>query len=84
MNYEFELAGTGNTQPLAAGSLESAQAAVAARYWGIVWADQPDADGLNDGGEQCWRLLAWASEEDAEDDCGERAFGQLTWIGGAR
>ena len=36
-----------------------------------------DADGQNDDGEQCYRLLFWENEDDAEDDAGQLAIAQL-------
>lgn len=42
-----------------------------------------DADGKNDDGEQCYRMLYWATEEDAKDDPGLDAIGQLCKVGDA-
>jgi phage head maturation protease len=36
-----------------------------------------DAAGKNDDGEQCYRMLFWASESDAENDAGEKSVCQL-------
>jgi hypothetical protein len=36
-----------------------------------------DADGKNDDGEQCYRMLFWANESDAESDSGEKSICQL-------
>lgn len=44
--------------------------------WGGAW----DADGVNEDGFPCERLLVWASEEDAENDAGEKALAQLTVV----
>jgi hypothetical protein len=40
-----------------------------------------DADGKNDDGEQCYRMLFWASEEDSENDSGENSICQLCKVG---
>lgn len=40
-----------------------------------------DADGQNDDGEQCFRMLYWASENDAENDAGEKSICQLCKVG---
>ncbi len=40
-----------------------------------------NADGKNDDGEQCYRMLYWATEEDAEDDPGVNSIGQLCKVG---
>ena len=40
-----------------------------------------DADGENDEGEQCYRMLYWASESDAENDPGANAICQLCKVG---
>lgn len=36
-----------------------------------------DADGATDDGRQCERILIWASEEDSENDAGEKSLAQL-------
>ncbi len=41
-----------------------------------------DADGQNDDGEQCYRMLFWANESDAENDPGVNAICQLCKVGG--
>jgi hypothetical protein len=41
-----------------------------------------DADGTNDDGEQCYRMLFWANESDAENDPGVNAICQLCKVGG--
>jgi len=40
-----------------------------------------DADGENDDGEQCYRMLFWAHESDAENDPGANAICQLCKVG---
>ena len=40
-----------------------------------------DADGTNDDGEQCYRMLFWAREADAENDPGANAICQLCKVG---
>lgn len=40
-----------------------------------------DADGQNDDGEQCYRILFWANEDDAENDAGEKSIAQLCKVG---
>lgn len=36
-----------------------------------------DANGKNDDGDQCWRMLFWASESDSQNDDGKNAVCQL-------
>ena len=43
----------------------------------LVNGDDWDANGENDEGEQCWRMLYWANESDAENDAGANAICQL-------
>jgi len=40
-----------------------------------------DADGENEDGEQCYRMLFWASESDAINDAGAKAICQLCKVG---
>lgn len=40
-----------------------------------------DADGSNDDGDQCWRMLFWANESDADNDAGSNAICQLCKVG---
>ena len=40
-----------------------------------------DADGENDNGEKCFRMLFWASESDADNDSGENSICQLCKVG---
>lgn len=40
-----------------------------------------DADGLNDDGEQCYRMLFWADEQTAQHDPGVDAICQLCRVG---
>lgn len=40
-----------------------------------------DADGQNDDGEQCYCMLFWANEDDAENDSGEKSIAQLCKVG---
>ena len=40
-----------------------------------------DADGQNDDGEQCYRMLFWANEDDAENDAGANSIAQLCKVG---
>lgn len=47
----------------------------------IVEADDWTADGLNDDGEQCYRLLLWACEEDAANDNGAKSIAQVSRVG---
>lgn len=49
-----------------------------------VICDSWDQAGTNDDGEQCWRKLIWASEEDSDNDPGDKAIAQLTVVGGRR
>ena len=85
MGYCWESADGGVSDWPAIDNLQDAQQAVEVvlSSQGIdapVWAEQADADGINDDGKQCWRLLAWASDEDAAGDSGAKAIGQLNWI----
>lgn len=47
------------------------------RGWTEVVRGDWDADGQNEDGEQCYRVLFWASEEYAENDCGANSFAEL-------
>ena len=76
---QFETA-TGQIEEIACDSIEEAKEAVEHLVDELFWADQEDADGIDKLGRPCFRLLAWASEEDAKDDGGSRAFGKLTWV----
>jgi hypothetical protein len=78
--FAFEFAG-GEVRELACDSVERAVEMVDQMYGPLVWAGQEDADGTNDDGDKCYRLLAWETEADAEGDSGVKSFGQLTWIG---
>ena len=40
-----------------------------------------DADGQNDDGEQSYRMLFWANEDDAENDAGAISVAQLCKVG---
>ncbi len=40
-----------------------------------------DADGTNDYGMQCYRMLFWENEASAENDAGEKAICQLCKVG---
>lgn len=40
-----------------------------------------DADGKNDDGKPCYRMLVWANEADAENDAGESSICQLCKVG---
>lgn len=40
-----------------------------------------DQDGTNDDDEQCWRMLYWASEAEADNDNGSNAICQLCKVG---
>lgn len=40
-----------------------------------------DADGQNDDGAQCHRMLFWANEDDAENDAGAKSIAQLCKVG---
>lgn len=46
----------------------------------LHWGDW-DADGHNDDGKRCWRMLVWSSEKDAENDAGAKSIGQLCKVG---
>jgi hypothetical protein len=41
-----------------------------------------DADGQNDDGEQCHRMLFWADEDAAENDAGAKSIAQLCKVEG--
>ncbi len=51
------------------------------RGWTEVVCGDWDTDGQNDDGEQCYRVLFWASEEDAENDCGANSLAELCKVG---
>jgi hypothetical protein len=40
-----------------------------------------DAKGQNDDGEQCYRMLFWANEDDSENDAGAKSIAQLCKVG---
>lgn len=40
-----------------------------------------DADGENEDGDTCYRMLFWESESDAENDAGESSICQLCRVG---
>lgn len=40
-----------------------------------------DANGTTDDGEQCWRMLYWENESEADNDPGVRAICQLCKVG---
>lgn len=40
-----------------------------------------DADGKNDDGEPCYRMLIWADEEAAKNDSGANSICQLCKVG---
>ncbi len=40
-----------------------------------------DANGQNDEGEQCWRMLCWASESESNNDSGANSICQLCKVG---
>ena len=40
-----------------------------------------ESDGQNEDGEQCYRMLFWADEADAENDPGANAICQLCKVG---
>ena len=40
-----------------------------------------DADGLNDDGQQCYRMLFWSDEKSAQNDSGVKSICQLCKVG---
>jgi hypothetical protein len=48
-----------------------------------VACDQWDAAGWNDADEPCKRLLIWETEEDSENDAGQKAVAEIQTIGNA-
>lgn len=40
-----------------------------------------DADGKNDDGESCYRMLYWANETDSQNDAGANSICQLCRVG---
>lgn len=82
-SYTLNIAGTGECTEFFADSDAEAEI-IAGRMLnrdGLVFADQWDADGVNDDDEPCKRLLVWASEEDAENDSGAKSLAQIETIG---
>lgn len=86
--YYFELADSGTVSEwICNNDTEAAKAAVdqlASEGYdveAIVEDDDWSVDGLNDDGEQCYRLLFWASEEDADNDCGAKSIAQISRVG---
>lgn len=63
-----------------ADSLDEAMAKVETGGMGeLHWAQQPDADGFDEDGNPCHRMLAWETQADSICDPGVRAVGQLEW-----
>lgn len=78
--YALEYA-DGRVSEIAADNDTDAEIAALARFGDdAVAADQWDADGTNDYGEQMERLLIWESEEESINDPGAKAVAQLTVV----
>ena len=78
--YALEYA-DGRVTEIVADDDPAAELAALARFGAdAVAADQWDADGLNDDGLRCERLLIWACEDDARNDNGAKSVAQLTVV----
>ena len=62
---------------VASNDREAVSAAVARVGDNAVVAEQWDADGMGDDGEEMERLLIWDNEEEAENDPGAKAVAEL-------
>jgi hypothetical protein len=82
--YVLNFVGSGATSEIWAGSDGEAIFQAKAILGESVTALQWDADGENDDGEQCKRLLIWSSEKDALNDDGSKAIASLSTVGLAR
>jgi hypothetical protein len=82
--YTLEYADGRITEIVADDDTSAELAALACLGDDAVAAEQWDADGHDDDGCRCERLLLWASEEDAEGDDGARAVASLTAVRWAR
>lgn len=47
----------------------------------IVEADDWSADGVNDDGEQCYRLLFWGCLDESNNDSGANSIAQISRVG---
>lgn len=86
-SYTLEFAGSGETNEGYFANDAEAQA------WVVLLLDSMgydhnslvssdwSADGQNDDGEQCFRMLYWEDENDAENDAGEKSICQLCKVG---
>ena len=61
----------------------AAERLLADEYEDVVSADQWDADGTTNDDEPRKRILFWATEDDAENDAGANAIGELSTVGRA-
>ena len=79
MANEFEVRFSDGSTTLYRDSWDAAVLAVREQFdaSGIVVADDWDADGQDADGNQMQRKLVWESEEDAENDSGEKAVAQI-------
>lgn len=83
-SYVWSEAGSGATTEFFAESDKAAiKQILSEQPEGTVVAYDWDADGQNDDGDPCKRILFWASEEDAKNDPGANAIGQLETVGQA-
>ncbi len=61
-------------------NLDAAKGRIESDHPDCIYAEQWDADGVNDDGKTMERLLVWATEEDAENDPGANAVAQFERI----
>lgn len=84
-SYTIEWYGSGEVREIFAANDTDAELAALeiVDVPGAVAADQWDADGRNECGEHCKRLLIWDNESVASWDDGSRAIAQLCTVGRA-
>ncbi len=82
-SYVLNWSGTGAISEIFADTDEDAIAQAIDLTRAPIVADQWDADGWNDDGEPCKRILLWDTEELAENDAGAKATASLSTIGAA-
>jgi len=83
MNYTIEFSGSGEVSEGSFANdtmaIKWVESVLEARGFDAAESVSGDWDqaGQNDDGDQCWRMLFWTSEDDANNDSGARAYCQL-------
>lgn len=83
-SYVLSIVGSGATSEIYADSDRAAIRQAKDLLGTCTVADQWDADGANDEGYACKRILFWACDEDGESDPGANAIASLSTTGSAR